>query len=106
MILLIASIGAANVGTETASFCYQGVPKHLLQLMAHACLCTRNRPDYFRAYPIKIAKIHNYYSQKRPDGTIDNNSVKICLRQKVEGPGIAVLKRLNADHYGIGHSPP
>jgi hypothetical protein len=64
---------------------------------------TRNKPGFFRANPDKIAKIHNYYSQKRPDGTVDNK-LELALATQVEGPGIAVLRRLNAGHYNISGS--
>lgn len=64
---------------------------------------TRNKPGFFRAHPDKIAKIHNYYSQKRPDGTIDNK-LEMLLATQVEGPGIGVLRRLNAGHYNISGS--
>lgn len=61
---------------------------------------TRNKDGFYRAYPVKVAKIHNYYSQKRPDGTVDNK-LETAMATQVEGPGVAVLKRLNADHYDI-----
>jgi Protein of unknown function (DUF4238) len=61
---------------------------------------TRNKTDFFRAYPVNIAKIKNYYSLKGPDGTVDNK-VETMLATNVEGPGIAVIKRLNAGHYDI-----
>ena len=61
---------------------------------------TRNKPGFFRAHPDKIAKIHNYYSQKLADGTVDNK-LELALATQVEGPGIAVLRRLNAGHYNI-----
>jgi len=64
---------------------------------------TRNKPGFFRANPDKIAKIHNYYSQKRPDGAVDNK-LESALATQVEGPGIAVLHRLNAGHYNISAS--
>ena len=49
---------------------------------------TRNKPSFFRAHPDKIAKIHNYYSQKLADGTVDNK-LELALGTKVEGPGSA-----------------
>ena len=64
---------------------------------------TRDKPSFFRAHPDKIAKIHNYYSQKRPDGTVDNK-LELLLATQVEGPGISVLRRLNTGHYNISGS--
>ena len=64
---------------------------------------TRNKPGFFRAKPSNIARIHNYYSQKRPDGTVDNK-LETALATQVEGPGIEVSRRLNAGQYNISAS--
>jgi len=61
---------------------------------------TRNKAGFYRGQPGQIARIHNYYSQKRSDGTVDNK-IETMLSTQVEGPGIAVIKRLNAGHYDI-----
>jgi hypothetical protein len=61
---------------------------------------TRNKASFYRGHPSQIARIHNYYSQKRPDGIVDNK-LESLLATEFEGPGMAVLKRLNAGHCDI-----
>jgi hypothetical protein len=53
----------------------------------------RNRDTCFAMKPDRIAFEGNYYSFKRPDGTWDD-SLETFLADRVEGPGIGLLRRL------------
>src|SRR5450432_621316 len=61
---------------------------------------SRGKMSPFRALPGNVAKIHNYYSSKRPDGTYDDR-VEHMLQTNVEDPGLAVIRRLLSGHYNI-----
>ena len=61
---------------------------------------TRDKRAFFRALPNKVARIRNYYSSKRPDGTYDDR-VEHMLQTVIEDPGLHVLKRLVRGHYSI-----
>ena len=61
---------------------------------------TRNREHFFRAQPDKVARIHNYYSQERQDGSVDDD-LEVMLQQCVEDPGLAVIRKLNSGKYSI-----
>jgi hypothetical protein len=61
---------------------------------------TRGKETFFRALPEKVAKIHNYYSQRRADGTYDDR-VEHMLQTNIEDPGLPVIRRLIAGRYGI-----
>jgi len=61
---------------------------------------SRDKALPFRALPRNVAKIHNYYSSKRPDGTYDDR-VEHLLQTNVEDPGLAVIRRLLSGHYDI-----
>jgi hypothetical protein len=61
---------------------------------------TRGKTDSFPALPEKIAKIRNYYSTKREDGTYDDR-LESMLQSHIEDPGLPVIRRLNAGHYNI-----
>lgn len=52
---------------------------------------SRGKQTAFRAAPENIAKIHNYYSSKQPDGTYDDR-VERMLQTHVEDPGLAVIR--------------
>jgi hypothetical protein len=67
---------------------------------SHLYVYMRNKPKYFRAAPEKLARIHNYYSIRQKDGTLDDR-LETLLEENIERPGLAVLRRLNAGHYGI-----
>lgn len=54
---------------------------------------TRGKDSSFRAKPENLAAINNYYSPKRPDGTYDDR-IENAFATQVEGPGIAVIKKL------------
>lgn len=60
----------------------------------------RGKETSFRAKPENVAAIHNYYSSKRPDGTYDDR-IEELFANTIEGPGIKVIRRLNAGHYDI-----
>lgn len=61
---------------------------------------TRDRETSFRLKPEKVARIHNYYSHVREDGSIDDR-LEATLQKAVEDPGLAVLRRLNRGRYDI-----
>lgn len=61
---------------------------------------TRNKETVFRALPLNIGKINNYYSSRQPDGTYDDR-VETAFAEKVEGPGLPVIKKLAAGRYNI-----
>jgi hypothetical protein len=61
---------------------------------------SRGKQIAFRAAPENIAKIHNYYSSKRPDGTFDDR-VEHMLQTHVEDPGLAVIRMLIAGNMNL-----
>jgi hypothetical protein len=66
----------------------------------HLYVYTRDKETFFRALPKNVAKIHNYYSSKRPDGTYDDR-VEHMLQTVIEDPGLHVIRRLVRGHYDI-----
>lgn len=61
---------------------------------------TRGKETPFRALPKNVAKIHNYYSVKKEDGSYDDR-VEHLLQTTIEDPGLSVIRRLNSGHYDI-----
>ena len=61
---------------------------------------SRGKSTPFRSLPANVAKIHNYYSSKQPDGTYDDR-VEHMLQTNVEDPGLAVIRQLLLGHYDI-----
>ena len=61
---------------------------------------TRDKGTFFRALPRSVAKIRNYYSSQRPDGTYDDR-VEHMLQTVIEDPGLHVIRRLVGGHYSI-----
>jgi hypothetical protein len=55
----------------------------------------RRRHHVFRCRPEDLAKQRDYYSFRRPDGSWDD-SLEHLLDEKIESPGIAVLRKLVA----------
>ena len=66
----------------------------------HLHVYTRGKTNGFAALPENVAKIRNYYSTKKEDGTYDDR-VEHYLETHIESPGLAVIKRLDAGHYNI-----
>lgn len=66
----------------------------------HLFVYTRGKTNPFRALPKNVAKIHNFYSAQRPDGTHDDR-VEHMLQELIEDPGLHVIRRLLAGHYNI-----
>jgi hypothetical protein len=66
----------------------------------HLYVYSRGKLAPFRALPQNVAKIHNYYSQKQPDGTFDDR-VEHMLQTNVEDPGLAVIRLLLSGHYAL-----
>ena len=61
---------------------------------------SRGKNSHFRTDPKNVAKISNYYSVKKEDGTYDDR-VEHMLQHTIEDPGMAVLRRLFAGNYSI-----
>ncbi len=66
----------------------------------HLFVYTRGKAAPFSALPKNVAKIHNYYSARRPDGTYDDR-VEHMLQELIEDPGLHVIRRLLGGHYNI-----
>ena len=66
----------------------------------HLHVYTRGNAGSFKALPENVAKIHNYYSAKKEDGTYEDR-LEHLLQTHIEDPGLAVIKRLIAGHYNI-----
>jgi hypothetical protein len=61
---------------------------------------TRDKETFFRALPKNVAKIRNYYSSQRQDGTYDDR-VEHMLQAVIEDPGLHVIRRLVRGNYSI-----
>jgi hypothetical protein len=63
----------------------------------------RKKPEPFPAATEKLANRHDYYSFKRPDGTLDY-SLETQIGSEIESPGMPVIQKLAGGKVNISHA--
>lgn len=73
----------------------EGEKKHLLCYM-------RRRSEPFLSMPVNLAKIRDFHSFRRPDGSIDT-SLETLIEREIESPGIPLIRKLASGKVNIDY---